>query len=270
MAGLRDYRGKVAVVTGASSGIGAGLARELARRGARVALVARRRERLEGLAAGIRSDGGRASSHPCDVGDRGSVEAACRAVEQAHGGIDLLVNNAGYVRHVLFKDHDVEDVERMMRVNYLGTVYWIKSALPGMRTRGSGWIVNVSSFAGLVPQPDEAAYSATKYAVTGLSEALAYELAPLGIHVLVAHPTLVRTDMFTPEVMARMPGRAAASFIEVSQFVAQLLRGLERGETSIVIPRRFRIAHLLRELSPKRIGALFAKAKLDPLPDLTR
>src|SRR5207249_276433 len=120
------------------------------------------------------------------------------------GRVDLLVNNAGYGRHVLFKDHDVADIERMMRTNYLGTVYATKAVLPEMRGRGRGWIVNVSSVAGKLGQPDEAAYSASKFAVAGLSEALSYELAPLGIHVMTVYPALVRADRRSARLRGRL------------------------------------------------------------------
>ncbi len=269
MPGLSGYRDKNAVVTGASSGIGAELARQLARRGARVALVARRRDRLEELAKGIEAAGGRASVHACDVANRAEVEAAAREVIANCGGADLLVNSAGYVRHVLFKDHDVDDIERMMRTNYLGSVWWIKALLPAMRQRGAGWIVNVSSFAGLLPQPDEAAYSASKCALTGLSEALAHELAPLGIHVLAVHPALVRTEMFTPEVMARMPKGSEKRFIDADAFAEELFRALERGETSVVIPRSYGLVPRLKALLPRRLANSLAAQRLKVLPDLT-
>jgi hypothetical protein len=268
MAGLPGYRDRSAVVTGASSGIGAELARQLARRGARVALVARRRERLAQLAKEIEAAGGRASVHACDVASRAEVEAAAREVLAAHGGVDLLVNAAGYVRHVLFKDHDLDDIERMTRTNYLGSVYWIKAVLPGMRERRAGWIVNVSSFAGLLPQPDEAAYSASKCALTGLSEAIGHELAPLGIHVLAVHPALVRTEMFTPEVMARMPKGSEKRFIGADQFCAELFRALERGETSVIVPRRYSFVPRVHALLPRRLSAAAARARLKVLPDL--
>src|SRR5439155_23140 len=103
----------------------------------------------------------------CDVAEGSSVERVVKAVLDRWGRVDLLVNNAGYGRHVLFKDHDVADIERMMRTNYLGTVYATKAVLPDMRGRGRGWIVNVSSVAGKLGQPDEAAYSASKFAVAG-------------------------------------------------------------------------------------------------------
>jgi short-subunit dehydrogenase len=269
MAGLKDWKGKVVVVTGASAGIGEGLALEIARRGGRVALVARRAQRLAAVAQRISAAGGEASVHVCDVAERAQVEATAREVLSRWGGVDVLINNAGYLRHVLFKDHDVDDIERVMRVNYLGPVWWIKALLPALRARGAGWIVNISSFAGVTPQPDEAAYSASKYALTGLSESIAYELEPLGIHVLVVHPVLVRTELFTPEVSARMPAGSEGAFISTEEFVADTLRALERGESSIVVPRRFRAAPVLRAIFPRGVGRAMAKAKLANLPDLT-
>jgi uncharacterized protein len=262
---VSDYRKKIAVITGASSGIGAEFAKALARRGACVALVARRVDRLAQLSREIAAAGGEASVHACDVSDRVAVETTCREVIGRWGGIDLLINNAGYGRHVLFADHDLDDIEQLMRTNYLGAVYWMKSALPLLRLRG-GAIVNVSSLAGLLPQPDEAAYSAAKFALTALSEALATELAPAGIHVLVVHPALVRTEMITPAVLARLPKAAARTLIDADVFVAAALRALERGETSVIIPRRFRAVWLLRALSPGLIGRALARVKLRAVP----
>src|SRR5207249_4796049 len=172
MAGLTDYQGSAGLVTGASSGIGAQLARDLAAHGMRVALLARRADRLAALAEEIRRVGGDALPVPCDVAERASVQAAVAGVLERFGRVDLLVNNAGYGRHVLFKDHDAADVERMMRTNYMGVVWMTKAALPAMRARRQGWIVNISSVAGKLGQPDEAAYSASKFAVAGLSEGL--------------------------------------------------------------------------------------------------
>jgi len=268
MARLTDYRDRVAIVTGASSGIGAQLARDLAARGMRTALLARRADRLEALAAEIGRAGGTAWAVTCDVAERGSVEAAVRAVLDRCGRVDLLVNSAGYGRHVLFKDHDVEDIERMMRTNYMGTVWAIKAVLPAMRLRGAGWIVNISSVAGRIGQPDEAAYSATKFAVAGLSEGLAIELAPLGIHVMAVHPALVRTEMFTPEIMARMPPSVTRSFIEPPVFTHAVLRALERGRHEVTVPSYVGIAYVVRLLLPGVFRRQTAKLRLPVLPDL--
>lgn len=269
MARLEGWSGRTALVTGASSGIGAALARALADRGVRVGLMARRRERLETLAAEL---GGpeRALALPADVSEPGAGEAAVRALTGAWGRLDVLVNAAGQAHHVLFKDQEVADVERLMRVNYLGVVRMTKAALAPMRAAGAGWIVNVSSVAGKLGQPDEAAYAASKFAVTGLSESLVYELAPLGIHVLAVFPALVRTEMFTPEVLARMPERFQGQFVEPDVFAAAVLRALERGAHELTVPRSVGVAYLVRLLAPRFFRWTTARLRLPVLPDLTR
>jgi len=268
MAGLSDYRDTVGIVTGASSGIGAELARQLAARGMRVALLARRLERLNALAEEIRRGGGEALPLACDVAERASVEAAVRTAGERWGRIDLLVNSAGYNTHVLFKDHDVADIERMTRTNYLGVVYTTKAVLPPMRARRRGWIVNLSSVAGKLGQPDEAAYSATKFAVAGLSEGLSYELEPLGIHVMTVYPALVRTEMFTPEVLARMPAGAERSFVEPPAFCRQVLRALARGRFEVTVPRYVAVAYAVRALLPGFHRRMTKRIRLPKLPDL--
>jgi short-subunit dehydrogenase len=264
MAGLSDVRGAIALVTGASSGIGAALARALALRGAKVALVARRRDRLESLAGELTRSGLEARACVCDVRNAESIAAAAAEVRRSWGDVDLLVNSAGYGRHILFVDHDPEDIQAMMLTNYMGTVRWIKEVLPAMRERRRGWIVNVSSFAGKLGQADEVAYSASKFAVTGFSEGLSQELAPLGIHVLCVHPTLVRTEMFTPEVLARMSD-AAANFIEADDFARRTLRALAKGRVEAVIPSYMKLPILLDTLFPQWVGRTVGRVKLAAL-----
>jgi short-subunit dehydrogenase len=250
------------VVTGASSGIGEALARALAARGARVALVARRGDRLEAVVREIAAAGGEAEPHVCDVSHAEAVARTHDAVVASLGPVEWLVNAAGYVRHVMFADHDPADVERMTRTNYLGAVAWIQAVLPAMRAARCGAILNVSSFAGVVPQPDEAAYSATKAALTSVSEALSYELEGDGVHVMVVHPVLVRTEMFTPEVMARMPKGSERRFISADDFAERTLRAFARGERSTILPRSYRGVAWLRALSPRRLAGVMARVKL--------
>lgn len=269
MRGPIPFRELVAVVTGASSGIGERIARDLAARGTRVALVARRADRLEGIARHIERDGGHAFPVRCDVGDRAAVEAAVRQVVDRHGSVDLLVNAAGYGRHVLFRDHPVEDIERMTRTNWLGTVYAVKAVLPSMRAQRRGWIVNIASIAGRLAQPDEAAYSATKFAVAGLSEALAYELEPLGVRVLVVYPGLVRTEMITPAVLARLPERVGTTAIEPAEVSRVVLRALERGRREVTVPGWMAMAYAVRALFPGLHHRLTGRVRLPAIPDLT-
>jgi short-subunit dehydrogenase len=265
MTGIKDPKDCTAIVTGASSGIGAAFARELARRGAKVALVARRKERMEEVCAQIQGEGGRASVHACDVASADEITSAAREIETEWGGVDLLVNNAGFGRHILFQDHDVADIERMMMTNYMGTVHWIKHVLPGMRERGRGSIVNLGSFAGKIGQADEVAYSASKFAITGLSQGLAQELAPDGVHVMCLHPTLVETEMFTPEVLARMPKSTKGQFISTDEFVAQALAALAKGETEVVIPRRMRGVIAMYGMMPQRMNKVIGRVKMKGL-----
>ncbi len=266
MAGLRDLRERVALVTGASSGIGAALARALASRGAAVALTARREDRLAALAAEIERAGGRASVHPADLLDRAAVESVVRDAQARHGRVDLLVSNAGFAQHTLVVDQRVEDVEAMLRTNYLGSVYFTHALLPALRARGAGWIVNVSSFAGLIPQPDEAAYSASKAALAAWSEAMTGELTPLGIHVMTVYPVLVRTEMFTPEVLARLPRGVERSFVSAEDFASAVLEDLARGRHHCVYPRRFGWVAVLRALAPEGFRRAVARTKLAGLP----
>ena len=253
MKGLRDYQGRTAIVTGASTGLGAEFARQFARRGMRVALVSRRLDELEKVAAGICREGGDAIVIPCDVGDRGAVIRAAEEARTRLGRVDLLVNNAGYNTHVLFKDHPLDDVERMVQVNVLGQIYWIKAVLPAMRERGEGWIVNLSSVAGKLGQPDEAVYAATKF----------------GIHVLCVHPAVVRTEMFTPEVLARMPEIAKRSFIDADVFCEAVIAALARGSYEVTVPRHVGIAYFFRLLMPGLFRRQTAKFRLPVIPDLT-
>lgn len=264
---MPDTAREVAVVTGASSGIGAASARALAARGMHVALVARRANRLAAGVAAIEAEGGRASAHPCDVGDPAAVVRCAGEIAATHGPVALLVNAAGYAVHALFVDHSLDQVEGMIRVNYLGTVAWIKAVLDDMRAAGRGRILNVSSFAGQLAQPDESGYSASKFAVTGLSEAIHHELAPLGITVTCVHPVLVRTEMFDDAVLARMPERTRDSFIDADAFACEALKALDRGEAIVTIPRRYGLVPRLKALFPKRMGRTIARVKLEGLPD---
>jgi len=144
-------------------------------------------------------------------------------------------------------------------------VHWIKQVLPGMKARHSGSIINLGSFAGKIGQADEVAYSASKFAITGLSQGLAQELAPQGIHVMCLHPTLVETEMFTPEVMVRMPKSSLGQFISSDEFVRQALDALARGETEVVIPRRMRGVIALYALFPQYMNKVIGRVKMAAL-----
>lgn len=247
---LESFAGLRAVVTGASSGIGETLARRLAAGGARVALVARRADRLQALAETIAAAGGEALVVPCDVADRAASEAAAAEVLAALGGVDLLVNNAGYGHHRTFLEWEVDDIERMMRVNYLGAVYWTKALLPQMVERRRGWLVFVASVAGKLGVPEESAYAASKFAMVGLAEALSYEVEDAGVHVLTVCPGVIRTEFFDDEALARMPAVSKRMMVDVEPLVDAIVAALRRGRHEITFPRFIAAGYVVRALAP--------------------
>lgn len=186
----------VAIITGASSGIGEATARALASKGYAVALAARRVERLEALKGEIEAAGGKAIAVATDVAKRSDVEALAKATLDAYGRIDVLVNNAGLMPLSFMKNLHVDEWDRMIDVNIKGVLYGIAAVLPTMMAQQGGHIINVSSVAGRRLFPSGAVYCGTKFAVTAISEGLRAELAPsMGIRCTVIEPGVVRTEL---------------------------------------------------------------------------
>jgi short-subunit dehydrogenase len=250
MTKLRSVRGLHALVTGASSGIGRALALRLAREGARVSLVARRVDALEDVAREIRAAGGEAAVVPCDVAERAQIEAMARAAHEAFGPVDLLVNGAGYGRHCRFVDHDPDDVERMFRVNTLGSIHVTRALLPAMLERRRGWVVFVASVAGKIASPDESVYAATKFAIVGLASALGLEVEDAGVHVLTVCPGVIRTPFFDEEALARMPPTALRQMAEPEDLVEAVMRALARGRRELTWPRAIAAGYWVQALAP--------------------
>ncbi len=191
-----SLKDKVAIITGASSGIGEATARRLAESGARVVLAARRVERLEALAADIEHREGTALVAPTDVTDERSVQRLARAALDAFGRIDILINNAGIMPLSPISKLKVEEWDRMIDVNIKGVLYCVAATLPTMLEQGSGHIINVSSVAGRRPFPTGTVYSATKFAVRAISQGLRLELSPIkGIRVTDIEPGVVATEL---------------------------------------------------------------------------
>jgi short-subunit dehydrogenase len=189
------FHGRVAVVTGASSGIGKALAVRLAREGCRVGLVARRREVLDELAARIRADGGTCAVASADVASRDDIHAAVAALRDQLGPVDYLIANAGVGTPTLLDPLNVGDVERMFRVNVFGVIYSIEAVLPEMLRRRSGHVAAVSSLAAFKGLPGESAYCATKAAVNAYLEGLRIQLREHNVAVTAACPGFVETPM---------------------------------------------------------------------------
>jgi clavulanate-9-aldehyde reducatase len=187
--------GRVAVVTGASSGIGEATAEALAREGATVAVAARRLDRLEELAKRISDEGGRAETFEVDVADEDQARGLILDSEEKLGGLDILINNAGLMLLGPVQGADTEGWRRMVDVNCLGLLYCTHAALPVMQQRGGGHIVNVSSVAGRQADLGSAVYNMTKWGVVGFSEALRQEALHSNIRVTVVEPGFVATEL---------------------------------------------------------------------------
>lgn len=187
--------GKVAAITGASSGIGSATAKLLAGEGAKVALIARRADRLGELAERIEADGGDALPIELDITDHGKVEAAMAQINGQFGGINHLVNNAGVMLLGAVEGWDISQWQRMIEVNLLGLLYCTREALPIIRDSGGGHIVNVSSVAGRTANFGSAVYNMTKWGVTGFSEALRQEALNSNIRVTCIEPGFVDTEL---------------------------------------------------------------------------
>lgn len=189
-------KGKVVIVTGASSGIGRATALAFARAGAHVALGARREDRLREVADEIRALGSEAFPVRTDVARREDVERLVGTALERWGRVDVLVNNAGFGHYARVEDIADEDMRALLDVNFFGTLYGIQAVLPHMRARGAGHIVNVSSVAGRQGFPFHGGYAAAKHAVIGLTAALRGELAGSGVHASVVLPVSTATEFF--------------------------------------------------------------------------
>jgi NADP-dependent 3-hydroxy acid dehydrogenase YdfG len=188
-----NIAGKIVVITGASSGLGAETARHLSKAGAKVVLGARRLDRLETLASELGLDAGAILG--TDVTDRSQVKALVDRAVELHGRIDVLINNAGLMPSSMLDKLHVEEWDRMIDVNVKGVLYGIAAALPYMKGQKSGHIINVSSVAGHKVGPGGTVYAATKHAVRALSEGLRQEVKPYNIRTTIVSPGAVATEL---------------------------------------------------------------------------
>ena len=239
--------GKVAVVTGASSGIGRALAKELAAAGCRVGLVARRAAELDLLAAEIKATGGTAAAAVADVGRREQVEAAVSSLRQQLGPVDLMIANAGVGKETKLDPVNVADVEDMIRVNLLGVVYSFAAVTPEMLARKTGHLVAVSSLAGFRGLPGESAYCASKAAVVVYLDGLRIHLRGSGVKVTTVCPGFVTTPM-TAHNTFHMPGLMSAEAA-----AKRIVAAVRRGKKVYSFPWRLHLMVKLSRWLPDRL-----------------
>ena len=227
--------GRTAVVTGASSGIGAAVARDLAGRGARVVAVARRTDRLTEVVDACRASSPESVAHVADVGEPDECRKVVDRTLERFGTLDILVNNAGASIHRHAARTLPKDIARLFDVNFFGPVHLTMAALPGMLDRASGSVVNVTSVAGYVPNPGESAYGASKAALSRWSHGLAVDLHGTGVHVGTLSPGPIDTEIWSLDEELTYHGKLYPPSV-VAKSVARMI---EREQVHATAPRQY-------------------------------
>ncbi len=258
----------VILITGASSGIGEMTARLFAQRGYRVALTARRLERLETVASEIRTAGGDAFPVQSDVSDAVSIEVMVKAVLDHYGQIDVLFNNAGFGRLGWLENLDpVRDIKAQLDTNLLGMIYCSRAVLPHMIHRRKGHIINMSSIAGLVATPTYTIYAASKFGVRGFSQALRREVSIWGVHVSALFPGGVETEFAEKSGSTkRKTGIATPKWLRLTpERVAESVYRLARRPRAIaVLPWMMRYSVWLNNMVPGLVDKLIERNFVKP------
>jgi short-subunit dehydrogenase len=256
--------GKGVLLTGASSGIGRELAKQLAARGARLAVVARRRPQLESLAEEIEAAGGaRPAVIEADLSARGAAREVAAAALKELGEIDVLINNAGGgVGGRIAAVADREEAREAFEVNYWSPLALVQALEPPMRERGSGAVVNVTSMGQITTWPGFGAYAATKAALSVATETLAMEMAGTGVHVMEVLPgpvdTAVQGETRLAPGIDRMLGRMPLG--DAPTMASRIVTGLERGKRRVIYPRLATIAYLLPALARRDLRRRASRA----------
>ena len=256
-----DLEGKRILLTGASSGIGEAAAEKLARRGARVVVVARRQELLDDLVTRINDAGGDARAHACDLADLDAVDDLVATVEKDLGGIDILVNNAGRsIRRPLEESLERwHDVERTMTLNYYGPLRLIRGLAPGMLDRRDGHIINVSTWGVKTESPPLfGVYNASKAALSSISRIIETEWTDRGVHSTTLYYPLVKTPMIAPtRAYDGLPGLSADE-------AADWIITAARHRPVSIAPRIAVTAHAVNSIAPAAVDILMRRQRMQP------
>ena len=263
-----DLKNKTVLITGGSRGLGLVMAREFAAEGARLVLCARDEEELNGARVDLEEFGAEIMVVPCDITEKASVDAMMAAVNARFGGVDVLVNNAGVIQVGPIEVMTHEDFEHAMKVHFWGPLNTIMAVLPSMRQKRSGRIVNISSIGGKVSVPHLVPYSASKFALVGLSKGLGAELMKDGIKVTTVCPGLMRTG--SPR-NADFKGKHKLEYawfsisdalplltVSAENAARQIVRACKRGQSELVISVPAKVAVLFDALFPEMTSQLLA------------
>jgi len=258
---MKTFEGQVAVITGAAGGLGRALAGELAGRGCHLALTDIDEGQLEVVAAGIERTGVRVSTHRVDVTARDDMSRLPEAVIAEHGGVNLLVNNAGITLQKSFATHSLADWDRIVGINWWGVLHGCHFFLPALRAADEAHIVNLSSMTAFLGFPMQSSYCATKAAIKGLSEALFSELGAEGIGVTSVHPGAIRTDMIQATIdesddldfARRSYDLAQRTGIAPEKAAAKIVRAVAKGKMRVRIGADAVLLDVLKRLVPVAI-----------------
>ena len=270
------FRGRVVLITGGSRGLGLALARELAARGARIALCGRGETALEAAARQLRSLGAEVLARPCDVGDREQVERMVEEATGRFGRVDILIANAGIIQVGPLETMTVADFEEAMDVMYWGVVYPTLAVLPAMRARRHGRIVTITSIGGKVSVPHLLPYVGAKFAAVGFSEGLRAELAGSGVTVTTIAPGLMRTGS---HLNATFKGRQAREFtwfslgaslplvsMDAERAARQIVGAMRRGEAERILTVPATLLAKTHGLMPGTLANVFGLVNRFVLP----
>lgn len=263
-----DYTDKVVLVTGGSRGLGLVLARELAGRGAKIAICARDRDELQRAKEDLESRGADVFDAVCDLRDQGQVEALVADVRSRFGRIDVLVNNAGVIQVGPLDAQTQADFEEAMRIHFWGPFYAMRAVLSEMRSRGTGRIVNISSIGGKIAVPHLAPYCASKFALAGLSSAMHAELAKDGVIVTTVYPGLMRTGSHINALFKGQNRKEYALFslmnglpftsVSAESAARKIADSAARGDAELVISPQAKAAVKINALFPNLTSTLLA------------
>ena len=255
-----NFKNKVVVITGASSGIGEASAIKFAKKNANVVLVARRKEKLLQVQKKISKYTDSTLICQCDVSNKLQVKEMSDAVLDRFGRIDVLVNNAGFVIYGNVKELSIEDIESQMKTNYFGTIYCTKSFLPHFLKQNYGHIVNVASVGASFGVPGIASYCATKYAMLGFSEGLKHELHNTGVGVTVVSPIQVRTSLFDHPSFKNFTLNATGISLSSETVANAIIKASNSSRLEIVVPSFVRIGIWFKQTFPFLINPIIGSA----------
>jgi len=246
--------GKTVIITGASSGIGRALAFEMAARKAKLVLVARNREKLAAVESEIKAGGTEVLALTADVSNEDDCHRLTDEAVKNFGGIDVLINNAGLSMRALFLDTDLQVIRRLMDVNFWGTVYCTKFALPHLLA-SKGSVVGVSSIAGYKGLPGRTGYSASKFAMHGFLETLRIENLKTGLHVLIACPGFTASNIRNTALNGKgnMQGespREEDKMMSAEEVAVHIVKAIEKRKNSLILTRQGKLTVFLNKFLP--------------------